>query len=184
MSRAVPKKRKKTCATKNVPKGYEKQRRQFQLQEVTNPVNVLNITLNAPLPQPSNGQPSSSSSTVSSTRLTSNPKSVNQQKNNPFIMCFIRGNISKCHGCKNKFPKKRAPPKDLCIKHKEWREYTQKENGKERRHFSNVYYHCKKLCISLNWDNFDGSQLDVSEVRDRLEPQHKEHISKEFELEF
>lgn len=84
----------------------------------------------------------------------------------------------------NKFRKKRSPPNDLCIKHKDWREYTQKGTGKERKHFSNVYYHCKMQCISLNWDDFDSSQLDVSEVHDRLQPLHKEHISKEFELQF
>ena len=98
-------------------------------------------------------------------------------------MCFIHGNISRCHGCKKEILKK-SPPNDLCIRHQDWRKYTLPHSEKEQEYFSNVYYHCKMLCISLNWDNFDGSQLDVSEVYDKLQPLHKEHISKEFELQF
>ena len=43
---------------------------------------------------------------------------------NPFSLCFIKGNISVCIGCKNRYPKNAQPPDDLCICYQEWREFT------------------------------------------------------------
>ena len=41
----------------------------------------------------------------------------------PFVLCFVTGNISVCYGCRQKYPKPCQPPDDLCVRHKEWREF-------------------------------------------------------------
>ena len=69
---------------------------------------------------------------------------------NPFCLCFIKGNISVCIGCKNRYEKSPQPPNDLCIKHKEWREFTPVGSETPQSKFSNVHYHCKPQCVWLN----------------------------------
>ena len=41
----------------------------------------------------------------------------------PYQLTFIKGNISICIGCHNRYPKSPQPPQDLRIKHQEWREF-------------------------------------------------------------
>ena len=41
----------------------------------------------------------------------------------PFVLCFITGNISVCYSCWQRYPKPCEPPHDLCVRHKEWREF-------------------------------------------------------------
>ena len=52
--------------------------------------------------------------------------STSRQDSHPFTLCKISGNIKVCAGCRNKYPKSPSPPDDLCIKHQEWRELSQK----------------------------------------------------------
>lgn len=102
---------------------------------------------------------------------------------NPFTVYFISGNISVCIGCKNRYPKSRQPPQDLCIRHQEWRTFTprgREEDAQER--FGNVYYHCNPQCIWLRCPDFIPSTLDVNEVQENLSTSHKEHLNFHFGL--
>lgn len=75
----------------------------------------------------------------------------------PFSVCFITGSIS--FGCKNKYPKSPKPPQDICIKHKQWREFA--TGTKQQSKFGNVYYHCRKECIWLRWPIFTSAELYI-----------------------
>ena len=44
-----------------------------------------------------------------------------QQQLEPFILTFIRGNISVCFGCKQQYGKAIQPPNDLCVTHRKWK---------------------------------------------------------------
>ena len=104
---------------------------------------------------------------------------------NPFILCFIAGNISTCFGCKNKYSKSAKPPQDLCVRHQEWRQYTCMASGTPQSKFSNAYYHCKPECIWLNWPNFTPTNLEVpQEVAENLSQEHEEYLSAVFGLSF
>lgn len=83
---------------------------------------------------------------------------------NPFVLCFIKGNISVCFGCKNKYPKSPSPPYNICIRHTEWREYVPRGSEDKHTKYGNVYYHCRLYCICLCCPEFLHSQLDVSHV--------------------
>ena len=99
---------------------------------------------------------------------------------NPFSLCFIKGNISVCIGCKNRYPKNAQPPDDLCIRHQEWREFTPSGSEIAQSKFSNVYYHCKPQCVWLRCTNFVPAQLDTSEIKDQLANTHKEYLALHF----
>lgn len=87
-------------------------------------------------------------------QFTSMPAPTAQyQPADPFVLCFITGNISSCFGCKNKYTRPLQPPEDLCIKHKDWREFMS-PNGNSQAKFGNVYYHCKPECVRFNYPFF------------------------------
>ena len=65
----------------------------------------------------------------------------------PFEVCFIGGNISVCYGCRQKYPKPSSPPSDICVKHKEWREYFPMGSATPQSKYGNCYYHCNIPCI-------------------------------------
>ena len=96
---------------------------------------------------------------------------------NRFSLCFIKGNISVCIGCKNRYPKNAQPPDDLCIRHQEWREFTPSGCETAQSKFSNVYYHCKPQCVWLRCTSFVPAQLDTSEIKDQLADVHKEYLA-------
>ena len=100
----------------------------------------------------------------------------------PFILSFLNNKIKVCQGCGNKFCKNRIPPKDLCIKHWESREFQPKGSNIIRKRNSYGYYHCRKRCLLRRWTNFHISQLDFSNVRSQLQQKHKDHVFKEFEI--
>ena len=60
---------------------------------------------------------------------------------NPFHLCFIFGNISLCHGCKNQYAKDAGAPRDLCFQHEEWRTFSVSSVPTPQQRFGNVYYH-------------------------------------------
>ena len=95
---------------------------------------------------------------------------------NPFKLCFIKGNISTCIGCNNKYPKLRQEPNDLCIKHQEWRQFTPQGTDIVQTKFANVYYHCNPGCVWIRCLDFVPEQLDLDEVEGKLSPILK-HIS-------
>ena len=101
----------------------------------------------------------------------------------PFILCFIKGNISVCIGCQNKYNKIREPPDDLCIKHQEWRQFTPQGSDTPQQKYGNVYYHCKPDCVWLRCPYFDPQLLDITEVLDQLEITHKEYLQTVFNLQ-
>ena len=51
---------------------------------------------------------------------------------NPFALCFVRGNIRVCHGCRQRYPKPSLPPLDLCVKHQEWQHFGPRDNQQTR----------------------------------------------------
>ena len=101
---------------------------------------------------------------------------------NPFLLCFVKGNISVCIGCKNHYPKNAQPPDDLCIKHQEWREFTPAGSDTPQSKFSNVYYHCKPQCVWLRCSDFNPSCVDTTAVSDQLTAVHKEHLALHFQI--
>ena len=101
---------------------------------------------------------------------------------NPFKLCFIKGNISICIGCNNRYSKSPKPPDDLCIKHQEWRQFTPQGADVPQKKYSNVYYHCKPECVWLRCPYFFPGSLQTDEVDEQLLPQHKQHLSSCFGL--
>jgi hypothetical protein len=99
---------------------------------------------------------------------------------NPFILALIKGNISVCIGCKNRYDKNLQPPNDLCIKHQEWREFTPTGSETPQSRFSNVYYHCKPQCVWLRCADFDPLCLDTSAIVSDLSPIHKQYLASVF----
>jgi len=49
---------------------------------------------------------------------------------------------------------------DLCIRHKEWQEFTD-PSGKLQQKFGNLYYHANIPCVQVCWPNFESSWLCV-----------------------
>ncbi len=80
---------------------------------------------------------------------------------NPYELCFIKGNISTCMGCHNRYPKSPQAPNDLCIKHKEWQQFNPQGTDTPQSKFSNVYYHCKPECVWLRCPDFNPVELDA-----------------------
>ena len=103
---------------------------------------------------------------------------------NPFTLTFIKGNISICIGCKNRYERSPKPPSDLCIRHKEWREFTPTGCETPQSKFSNVYYHCMPQCVWLRCPYFNPSFLETSEVADELTSTHKEYLTLHFRIVF
>ena len=101
---------------------------------------------------------------------------------NPYTLSFIKGNISMCIGCHNRYTNKH-PPNDLCIKHQEWRQFTPYGTDSPQSKFSNVYYHCRPECVWLRCPDFVPPQLEVpDEVQEQLFPIHEAHLASIFGL--
>ena len=96
---------------------------------------------------------------------------------NPFKLCFIKGNISVCIGCNNRYSKSPKPPDDLCIKHQEWRQFTPQGSDVPQSKYTNVYYHCKPECVWFRNPYFIPQSLQIDEVVDQLLPEHKSLLS-------
>ena len=91
---------------------------------------------------------------------------------NPFTLSFIKGNISVCNGCHNRYTKSKEPPNDLCIRHKEWREFTPEGAEAPKKKFANVYYHCDPSCVWMKCPHFEPTLLDLSEIKEKLQSKH------------
>ena len=80
----------------------------------------------------------------------------------PFVLCFVTGNISVGYGCRQKYPKPSSPPNDICVRHKEWREYFPTGLSTSSSRYGNVYYHCNVLCIQAKCPLFQSSMLVIT----------------------
>ena len=99
------------------------------------------------------------------------------EENPQFKLCFIVGNISKCTGCGNRYPKPAIPPYDICVQHREWRSFFS-PGGAQQSRFAPAYYHVNVSCIQKNWPMFQPHQLTVAvDVLSKLTPQHKDILA-------
>ena len=81
---------------------------------------------------------------------------------NPFWVCFVRGNISRCNGCKGKIGRKAAgkplpPPGDLVLQYQEYVIFQNPKTGtfQQSQQLCNVYYHAQKTCVVPNFPGFN-----------------------------
>ena len=111
----------------------------------------------------------------------------------PFVLCFVQGNISRCNGCKGRIRrgddrKPLPPPDDLVLRHVEFVVFQNPNTGifQLTRTPRNVYYHPQKTCIAPHFLNFNPLQDIVidSVVSCRLTPEHRLHLRAEFGLKF
>ena len=79
------------------------------------------------------------------------PQGPSPSTSEPFQLCFISGNISVCYGCRQKYSKPCQPPNDLCVRHKEWRQYFPHGSATAQTKFANVYYHCNIPCLQVSF---------------------------------
>ena len=123
---------------------------------------------------------------------TSNAGPLQDHEKQPFILAFVRGNISRCIGCGLKDlrqidEKPHPPPGDLCIQHKENVIFENPRSGnyqlsKDKR---NVYYHARFFCITKKCPDFGTGDLKIpSDVKTKLSDMHKMYISQEFHYNF
>ena len=93
-----------------------------------------------------------------------------------FSLCFIKGNIRVCRGCRQNYTKPAVPPMDLCVRHQEWQKFTGPGGTLERR-FVNVYYHLNLPCIRSGFPSFEPSMVEISPVvAMQLLPVHTHHL--------
>ena len=96
----------------------------------------------------------------------------------PFTLVFITGNIRVCRGCRQHYPKPTYPPLDLCVRHKEWLEFTG-ASGDTQARYGNAYYHCNLHCIRAKWSNFESEMLQISAIMlAQMLPVHTEYLTR------
>ena len=106
------------------------------------------------------------------------PSSVSE----PFVLCFVTGKISVCYGCRQKYPRPCQPPDDLCVRHKEWREFFPPGAGTAQTRFGNVYYHCDTPCIQARCPAFSPEFLQIPAfIAAQLLPVHTEYLASRME---
>ena len=66
----------------------------------------------------------------------------------PFWICFAKGNISRCNGCKGRI-RRLSPPGDIVLQHKERVLFLNPNTGVYQLScdYHNVYYHAQKSCV-------------------------------------
>ena len=109
-----------------------------------------------------------------------------------FLVMMLSGNISRCQGCSGKIlrggdGKPLPPPDDLVVQHKEYVLFQNPKSGifQLSRELRNVYYHLRSSCISKFPSFQAGQQLRISkEALCKLSAVHKDHIAKEFSIQF
>lgn len=107
----------------------------------------------------------------------------------PFWVCFVRGNISRCNGCKGRIARnangKPLPPLDnLVLRHQEYVLFQNPNTGtfQQSAQPRNVYYHPWKTCIAPYFANFQAAQhiRCDREVKLLLSPVHTQLLKAEF----
>ena len=103
----------------------------------------------------------------------------------PFWICFVKGNISRCNGCKRRIG--RLPPlEDIVLQHKEKVLLLNPHTGNYQlsRDLHNVYHHTLKDCVCAHFNDFDADvhiKVDYS-VKVLLSDVHVQHMLDEFNL--
>ena len=93
-----------------------------------------------------------------------------------FSITFITGNITVCFGYKNKYYKNSQPPKDLCIKHQDWRQFTPSNGAAPQSKFGNVYYQWKPECIWLWHPTFTVKDVKIPQnTKEKFTAVHKQY---------
>lgn len=102
--------------------------------------------------------------------------SFHQPQMQPFVLTFIRGNISVCFGCKQHYRKPVSPPNDLCLMHREWRTFTTPSSPSPQSRFGNAYYHPNLPCIQSMWPLFNPQQhlVITGDTTAALLPSHRQ----------
>ena len=115
--------------------------------------------------------PSTCSPSSSSHQL---PAAIQPQMS-PFMLTFVRGNISVCFGCKQRYRKPVSPPHDLCVMHHEWRTFTIPNSPSPQSRFGNAYYHPNLPCIQSIWPLFNPQHhlVITGDVSAALLPSHR-----------
>ena len=116
------------------------------------------------------------------------PSQLVQEKSpvqTPFWVCFAKGNISRCNGCKNKIGRLPAP-EDIVLQHKERVLFLNPHTGiyQLSRDARNVYYHMSSGCVCPHFSDFNADvhiRVDRA-TRDILSDVHLQHVFNEFEL--
>ena len=97
---------------------------------------------------------------------------------------FVRGNISRCNGCKKRNLRTpeaalHLPPDDLCLQHEEFVLFENPHTGLHQlsKDLRNVYYHARQQCV--------GEQAKIivqGDIRAKLNTVHMHHLMHEFGL--
>ena len=109
---------------------------------------------------------------------------------NPFYVKFICGNMRVCQGCKgslkttdNHVP---APPFDIAAARAETRPFRDTSGNLITPKRATVYhYHCNLRCIQSVEPHFILTSLLIpDDVKSKLTPIHKDHLSTQFNITF
>ena len=108
----------------------------------------------------------------------------------PLWLCFVRGNISRCNGCKGKIgrmgKKPLPPPDDVVLRHKETVVFQNPNTGNYQASYEprNVYYHAWKTCVAAHFCNFNPAMhIKIEEaVKQGLTAVHIQHLAQEFNI--
>ena len=186
----LTKAKKKPSVTKLVVTGMPSGRGRKGGKTTQHKKKVLPITSRTPIVSLASGTtPGVSTSSQSSSssmpvhpppliHLTPQSPSPGSETSEPFVLCFISGNISVCYGCRQKYPKPCVPPNDLCVRHKEWREFFPPGSATAQARFGNVYYHCNVPCIQARCPFFSSNLLQIPALMAvQLLPVHTEYLA-------
>ena len=103
----------------------------------------------------------------------------------PFWICFAKGNISRCNGCKGRIGRL-PPPGDIVLQHKERVLFLNPNTGVYQlsRDYRNVYYHALNSCVAPHFSDFSADshiKVDCS-VQGKLVEVHVQHMLKQFNI--
>ena len=148
-------------------------------------------TMQISLPSQDDESTALASSAADSNRVLVNVSGSGQiaenHSTNDYFIVFLNNRIKKCYGCGQLFNKALdgtvlPPPSDICILHKDIREFI--KNGKTCKspHPQNTYYHPSIACITKKNKNFETKFLNAQHTNHELLPIHKQFLLKVFGL--
>ena len=130
----------------------------------------------------------SSATDIDSNRLSDSVMAAAEDHSTKnYFIAFLNNRIKKCYGCGQPFNKALdgtvlPPPSDICILHKDIREFI--KNGKTCKspHPQNTYYHPSIACITKRNKRFETKFLNPLHICDELLPIHKQFLLDVFGL--
>ena len=95
----------------------------------------------------------------------------------------MKGNISRCNGCKNKIGRL-PPPGDIVLQHKERVLFLNPNTGVYQlsRDHRNVYYHALTACAYPHFNDFSADVHIKVDCSVELSSIHIQHMLKEFNI--